>query len=159
MNGMNGTRMNTRTAVRSVALFEALKGLIAFLVATGALTLLHKDVYELAVRLVEHAHLDPAARYPGILLEAAARVHDPQVLLLAAGAVAYSVLRWIEAYGLYRARRWAELLAAASGAIYVPFELVELARRPSWLGLAFLLANLVVVAIMVRALGRRGART
>ena len=46
-------------------------------------------------------------------------------------------------------------MPAGSGAVYVPFELVELARRPSWHGAAFLLVNLAVVGIMWMALRRK----
>jgi uncharacterized membrane protein (DUF2068 family) len=48
-----------------------------------------------------------------------------------------------------------ELLAAASGALYVPFELFELFRKPTWHGLAIMLANVLVVAVMVRTLALR----
>ena len=43
----------------------------------------------------------------------------------------------------------AEWLAAVSGAIYVPFEVVELARRVSVLSAGALIVNLIIVAIMV----------
>ncbi len=139
-------------AVKAVAFFEAFKGVLAFLVATGALALIHKDVSSLAMRLVEHSHLNPAAKYPGIFLEAASHFQDSRILLLALGALIYSVVRLIEAYGLYNTKPWAELLAAGSGSIYVPAELVELNRHPSLLGLGFLVVNLLVVVIMIRAL-------
>jgi uncharacterized membrane protein (DUF2068 family) len=148
---------SSTTAVRTVAAFEAFKGVLAFLVATGSLTLMHKDVHQLAVRLVEHTHLNPAARYPGIFLEAANHLQDSRLLLLAVGAATYCLVRGVEAYGLYTARAWAEVLAAGGGAVYVPVELVELVRRPSWLGLALLVANLAVVAVVVQALLRRRA--
>ena len=69
--------------------------------------------------------------------------------------VLYALVRFIEAYGLWRARLWAEWLAAASGAIYVPFELYELSRGVSWIKLAALAANLAVVAFMVLSLRSR----
>jgi uncharacterized membrane protein (DUF2068 family) len=69
--------------------------------------------------------------------------------------VVYALVRFIEAYGLWRARRWAEWLAAVSGAIYVPFELYELSRGLSWLKLAALTANLAVVAFMLLSLRSR----
>jgi uncharacterized membrane protein (DUF2068 family) len=144
---------------KAVALFEAFKGAVAFLVATGSLTLLHKDVYRLAARLVEHAHLNPAARYPGIFLDAARHLEDSRILLLACGAAIYCLVRGLEAYGLYKQMAWAELLAAVSGGIYVPLEIVGLYRHPTWLGVALLVANLAVVAIMVQALCTRRAQS
>ena len=145
----------SNSAIRAVAIFEGCKGVVALLAATGLLALLHADLYDLSVRLVEHAHLDPASKYPGIFLDAVSRFANTKVVLLAIGAALYSLIRLAEAYGLYYAKSWAEWLAAGSGAIYVPFEVLELQRHPSWLSVSLLLANLGVVAIMVRALVKR----
>ncbi len=142
-------------AVRLIALFEACKGLLVLLVGVGLLSLVHRDVYALAARLLQHTHLNPAAHYPQVFLDAVSRVQEPGIVLLALGAAAYSALRLVEAYGLFAGRQWAEMLAAASGAIYVPFEVIELVRRPSALTVAVLLANLAVVAIMLFALVQR----
>jgi uncharacterized membrane protein (DUF2068 family) len=142
-------------AVRFVAWLEAAKGVIVLLAATGLLSLVHKDVYQLAALLVEHAHLNPASRYPQIFLDAAAKFGDSRLLALAAGAALYSAVRLVEAYGLYFERAWAELLAAGSGAIYVPFELAGWVHQPSWHAAALLVLNLAVVALMVRAMLQR----
>lgn len=139
-------------AIRVVALFEALKGAVVLLAATGILSLVHRDVYSIAATFIEHAHLNPASRYPRIFLDAASHMHDTRLLLLALGAAMYAIVRLVEAYGLFYERKWAEVLAAGSGAIYVPIELVSLFRGPTWHGLAILLLNVVVVAIMARAL-------
>ena len=141
--------------IQIVALFEAAKGVIVLLAATGLLSLVHRNVYAIAVALVEHTHLNPASKYPRIFLEAASHLQDTRLLLLAIGAAAYATIRLVEAYGLYRERQWAEVLAAVSGAIYVPFELLALLRSPTWHGLAILLVNLLVVVFMVRALVSR----
>jgi uncharacterized membrane protein (DUF2068 family) len=145
----------TREALRAVALFEALKGAVVLLAGTGLLALLHRDVHALAASLVAHTHLNPASRYPAVFLDLANRLTDPHLQRLALGAFAYALLRFVEAYGLLRQRAWAEALAAFSGAVYVPFELQELARRPSWLAAALLLLNLLVVGLMLRALALR----
>lgn len=147
--------MDERRAVRAVAAFEALKGIVILLVASGLTLFLHEDFRVLAERLVEHAHLNPAAGYPRIFVDAAGRLQDTHLTLLALGAAAYATLRFVEAYGLFRRAAWAEVLAAASGAIYVPFEIAGLLRDFNSLGVAALTLNLVVVAIMLWALHRR----
>jgi uncharacterized membrane protein (DUF2068 family) len=141
--------------VRFVAYLEAAKGLLVLATATGLLSLLHRDVYELAAMLIEHAHLDPASKYPQIFLDAAARMGDSRLMMLAAGAALYATVRLVEAYGLYFERAWAEVLAAVGGAIYVPFEVLGLVHKPSWHGAGLLAVNLAVVALMVRAMLRR----
>jgi len=62
--------------------------------------------------------------------------------------------RFVEAYGLWRQRRWAEWFAAVSGAIYIPFELYELLKGVTWLPLGALLVNVFIVGIVVNALLR-----
>ena len=148
-----------RQAIRIVALLEALKGLLAIAAASGLLYLLHKDAAEFALRLVRHAHLNPAAHYPSIFINAASNLHDSRLLLLAGGAAAYSTLRLVEAYGLFYERTWAELLAAASGAFYVPFELVSLIHKPDLLRAALLLLNIAVVTFMLYLLWQRRRQT
>jgi len=141
--------------IKFVAAFEAFKGFLALAAASGLLLLVHKDLQALAIRLVEHAHLNPAAHYPSIFIVAAKHLEDTRLTMIAFGAVAYSTLRFFEAYGLYREASWAEMLAAVSGVIYVPFEVDELMHFVSWLSIGALLINLAVVAIMVVTLWRR----
>jgi uncharacterized membrane protein (DUF2068 family) len=152
--------MPSFSAIRFVAFFEGFKGVVVLFAASGILALIHHDVHRLAALLIGHAHLNPASKYPRIFLDAASQLDDPRLWQLAAGAASYSVFRLTEAYGLYRGRAWAELLAAASGALYVPFELLELLRRPSGLVVALLILNLAIVMLMVLALRarRRAAR-
>lgn len=137
--------MRLSSGLRTVACFEAAKGALVLLVGFGLLSLVHRDVQQFAERLIEHFHLNPAARYPRIFIEAASQLNDTRLVLIAAGAAAYSLVRFIEGYGLWYARRWAEWFAALSGGIYIPFELFELYRRFNWLSLGALVANIAIV--------------
>ncbi|HEX2584991.1 MAG TPA: DUF2127 domain-containing protein [Steroidobacteraceae bacterium] len=147
--------MATDKAIRLVAYFEAAKALLVLAAGTGLLSLVNKDVYAFAAMLIEHAHLDPASKYPQIFLDAAAKVGNSRLLMLAAGALLYSLFHLVEAYGLYYERTWAELLAAISAAIYVPFEITGLIHKPTLHAAVLLVVNLAVVALLVRALLRR----
>ncbi len=145
-------------SLRVVAWLEAAKGIVVLLAGSGLLSLLHRDLPGLVAKLIEHTHLNPASRYPQIFLDAASNTGDSQLLLLAGGAVLYSSVRFVEAYGLFLERSWSAVLAAISGAIYVPFEVLALLHRPSWHAAAMLVLNLVVVALMVRAYRGRHSR-
>ena len=142
-------------AITAVALFEAFKGALVLVVASGLTLLVHRDLHALAERLVAHTHLNPASRYPHIFLEAVDQLQNAHLWLLALGAAAYSALRFLEAYGLFRRAAWAQVLAALSGAVYVPFEIANLLRHFTWLSLGALALNVLVVLIMVAALVRR----
>ncbi len=134
--------------VRVVAAFEATKGLLVLAAGFGLLAVVHRDLRAIAERLLAHLHLNPASRYPRIFLDAADRLSDARLWALATFAFAYAALRLVEAYGLWRMRRWAEWLAVASGAIYLPFEIYELAHGVTWLRAATFTLNVVVIAYM-----------
>lgn len=145
----------TSRAVRTIALVEALKGALVLLAGVGALSFIHRDVQAVAERLVTHLHLNPAHHSPRIFLEFASRVNDARIARLALLAAGYSLLRFTEAYGLARERRWAEWFAAISGGVYIPLEIEHLVRGDFWISLVALAVNVAVVGVMVFALLRR----
>ena len=121
----------------------------------GVLSLIHHDVQHVADVIVHHLHLDPAKRYPQIFLHAAGRLGDMRLWLLVAGALGYSFVRFVEAYGLWWQRWWAEGFAALSGAIYIPFEVYHLVEGHGWVSAVAFAINVAVVAFMVYALWSR----
>ncbi len=140
--------------LRVVAVFEALKGAAVLLAGCGVLTLIHKDLHNMAVRLVRLLHMNPARHYPSIFIDAANRVTDFQLWMLALSALAYASVRLIEAYGLWHERRWAEWFGFLSGAVYLPVEMFEIFRKPDGLRVAVFLVNLGVVGYLASALKR-----
>jgi len=154
MNPVNAAK----GGVRVVAVFEAVKGALVLAAGFGMLAALHVDLGVAADELVEAFHLDPASRYPRIFIQAAESIGDGRLWLLAAGAMAYALMRFVEAYGLWRARRWAEWFAVASGGIYIPVELYELARGVTWARALLLAVNVAIVAYMAVVLRRSSTR-
>jgi len=149
--------MRRAQGIRTVALLETAKGVVVLLTGCGLFALLHRDVQGFAEELVRHTHLNPASHLPRVFIDYAAHVDDAHLMGLALAAIAYSLVRLVEAYGLWFQRSWGEGLAAASGAIYLPFELRELVVKPGLLGLCLLLLNLAVVVFMIDSLRRRRA--
>ena len=135
-------------ALRAVASVEFIKGLVVLLAGFGVLSLVHKDAWDEAERFLEWLHISPETHYAQVFLNLADQVTDAKLWVVAIAALAYSTLRFFEAYGLWRERAWAEWLALISGAIYLPFEIFELARRPDWVPLVIFLVNLAVVLYM-----------
>jgi uncharacterized membrane protein (DUF2068 family) len=145
----------TSAGLRTIAGYEAAKGTLVLLAGLGLLGLIHRDVQEAGEELVRHLHLSPSSHYPRIFLGLTARVTDGWLWALALGSLLYASLRFAEAYGLWRGKAWAEWLAAISGAIYVPFEVVELLKKVTTLRMASLSVNLLVVGYMLILLRRR----
>ncbi|WP_052263275.1 DUF2127 domain-containing protein [Geobacter pickeringii] len=137
--------------LRTIACFEAAKGLLVILAGLGLLALIHRDVQAIAEEIVRHFHLNPASRVPRIFLEAAGTADGPRLKLLALGAFGYATLRLAEAWGLWRGRAWAEWLGIVSGGIYLPLEVYELFLSVTPVKIGTFLVNLAVVGVLVHA--------
>jgi uncharacterized membrane protein (DUF2068 family) len=144
-----------RRAIRAIAVFEAVKGLAALIASLGVLGLMHRDVHELALALLWRFHLDPDLHFPALLMHYADLLQTIKLRSLAPAALAYISLRWLEAYGLWYDKTWAEWLAALSGAFYIPFEIAHLMHRTTLISAGVLLGNVGVVGFMAWQLWRR----
>jgi len=136
-------------AVRLVACFEAAKGGLVVLTGAALLEIGHLGAQRTAERMVRHLHLNPANRYPRIFVDAAANLTDARLRLLAIAATTYAIARFAEAYGLWRGRAWARFFGIATGGIYIPFEIWNLTRRVTPIGIGALAVNVLVVIVLV----------
>ena len=163
MNPSNVTRPAggtsvARSAVRTVAGFEAFKGLLALAAAFGLLGLMHDDLGRVAETLVRHAHLDPSGRFPHAFVGWADRVGDLNAWGVFAVALVYVSMRLTEAWGLWFDRAWGEWVGTLSGAVYLPMEIHHLIHRPSALAWAVFLINVAIIALLVGRLRQRRLR-
>ncbi len=147
---MASTRQHERSALHAVALLEATKGILIITAGFGLLALIHRNVQALAEEIVRHFHLNPASSFPRIFLEVAATADGGRLHLLALGAFGYASVRFVEAWGLWRGRPWAEWLGIISGGIYLPLEVYELFVSVTTIKLGIFLVNAVVVSVLAR---------
>jgi uncharacterized membrane protein (DUF2068 family) len=138
-------------SLRAIALFEAAKGLLALLVAMGLVWVgpaaLRTTVESLRARL----GLDSHGGIQG-LVDA---IGPDAVHLAVTLALLYSLLRALEAWGLWRSRGWASWLGCIGAALYLPFELYSLTTQPGALTALVFVVNVAVVAVLGRDVLRR----
>jgi uncharacterized membrane protein (DUF2068 family) len=144
----------SRAGWRTVAILEGMKGLFVLGAGLGLLSLIHRDVQGLADKVVQHFHLNPASRYPHIFLEAATKVTDTGLWLLAMTALLYALARFVEAYGLWYRRRWAQWFAIVTSALYLPIESYELLQGVTAVKALFFLVNAAIILLLSGVLGR-----
>lgn len=147
-----------RLGVRAVAMFEGLKGLLVLVTGFGLLALIHRDLQATAEALVRHLHLNPASHLPTIFVHLVARIGDGKLWALALAALAYSSLRFAEAYGLWNDRAWASWLAVVSGGLYLPIEAYEAWHATTRLHVAVFVCNVLLVAYLARRLAKHRRR-
>jgi uncharacterized membrane protein (DUF2068 family) len=136
-------------ALRTVAIFEAAKGVLVLLLGLGLLRLVHKNLDEFAEQLIRFLHASPGGRLSNLFVHAANHTTDKSLWALAGAALIYAIVRFAEAYGLWNDREWAEWFALLSGAMYLPWEMYSLMRHPHPIKWFILLANLAVVLYML----------
>ncbi len=138
-----------RRVLQAVAMFEFLKGSFVVVMGLCALALVHKDVWLYAESLLALLHISTDRRSAQLFLDFADNVTDARLWAAARIAFAYAALRFTEAYGLWKARHWAEWVALVSGALLLPLEIRELMRGITLVRSAMLIGNLAVVIYML----------
>ncbi|KAB2826408.1 DUF2127 domain-containing protein [Aliivibrio finisterrensis] len=146
--------ITVRKGLRAVAILEAIKGSVSLIVGLGLHALVGENLRQLAESIVSRCHLNPASELPSVFIHAAGNFTGTKITLLAIGALIYSAVRFVEAYGLWRELLWTKWFALISGAIYLPFEIYEIFFHTSILGIGIFLVNVFIVAYMAYSLFR-----
>lgn len=133
-------------ALRSVGLLEFAKGVA---VLAAAISLYWLDPTDVADAFLSFLHISPDHHLARALMGMADRLSDISEWQIILVASAYSGLRFAEAYGLWKARAWAEWIALVSGGLYLPFEIRLLAHRVTLFHIAVLTINVAIVLFML----------
>ena len=138
----------SKAGLRTVATFEATKGVLALALAI-TLFFVRDHIEGLAAELLFHLHIGFDHRWAQKLLHSASTLDERRIWGVMAGALAYTAVRFTEAWGLWHQRVWAEWFALLSGALYLPLEVVAVFDHPHWAATTLLLSNLAIVLYML----------
>ena len=138
--------------LRAVASLELIKGLIVLAAGFGVLLLTHKDPGDIADWFLSVLHISPDHHFAQVFLDWADTLTDTKLWVVAGVAAVYSMLRFIEAYGLWKARAWAEWIALVSGTLYLPFEIYKVMQSRNLFHVSVLTVNLAVVVYIAYVL-------
>ena len=137
----------SKAGLRTVATFEALKGALVLILGI-TLLVMHARVQDLTEDLLYHLHIDFDRHFGHMVLNAADSLSGARLWTIGAAVGSYSSVRFIEAWGLWNQRVWAEWFALLSGCLYLPWELLKLIERVDWDRVAVLIINLLIVIYM-----------
>ena len=138
-------------AIGLLKLFEAI---FFFLVGVGAIHFLHRDLGEAATRLAERLKFDLDGRMMTWVMDHLDDITAHRLKQIGVATFLYAGLRIAEGVGLVMERVWAEHLTVGVTTAFLPWELYEIVRRPDWIRVCLLLANLVVLAYLLWSLRR-----
>lgn len=134
-----------KKGVRAIAVFEAFKGVVGLVAGFGILSLMHRDIADFAEDLVGFLHLNSEGRLANRIVETVTKLNPSNIKFFFGLSLLYVTIRFVEAYGLWRLRPWAEWFAIISGALYIPVELYELIQKPTFTRAGILIFNIVIV--------------
>lgn len=140
-----------------IALFKLGKSLLSLCVGIGIFHLMNRDLALTAQHLVHALRFDPESRFTTLLLDKVDLIDAHRLRQFQVFAFGYSALALTEGVGLYLEKVWAEYLTLGLTVSFLPWELYELAQRPSWFRLSLLLINLAVLGYLLWYLRRKGA--
>ncbi len=141
--------------LRSIALFETAKGLLALAAACGVLSLRHTDLHAATDAFLLRHGIDPERHYTRLFIESVAGATNHHAGEIAALASAYALVRLVEGYGLWQGKHWAEWFAVISAGIYLPMEFQHLARHATLLNAGVILFNLGLIFYLARLLSQQ----
>ena len=137
-----------------IAAFKVVKAILFVLAAMGAFGLMQHGVAERAriwgsaLAFTSGQHV---VRHAITFLTGLSRV---KIGALGLGALFYAALFMTEGIGLWMERRWAEYLTVIATGSLIPFEIWEIAHKPTPLRFATFAVNVAVVIYLVVRLRR-----
>jgi uncharacterized membrane protein (DUF2068 family) len=140
-----------------VGLFKLSKAIFFTAVGAGALHLVHRDVGDVLLHIVDALRLDGESHFVRLLMDKAQLV-DPHKLR-EAGTLSflYAAVCVVEGTGLVLEKRWAEYFTVILTAMGLPWESYELMERFSPYKVGLLVINLVVLLYLLWILKKKHA--
>jgi len=147
----------TPIALRSIAFFETIKGLLVLGAVCGLISLRQTDLHAATDEFLLKHGINPERHYMRLFIEGVAKATNHHVGEIAGLGFAYAAVRFVEGYGLWRERRWAEWFAVISAGIYLPLELTHFGRHPSFFTAGVILVNMLIMLYLASLLGQQRA--
>jgi uncharacterized membrane protein (DUF2068 family) len=139
-----------------IAAERAFRAIVLLAVGITLVSHPHTDWASEISNLAQRLGLDPRENWIQRIMNDLGRLNASQDLFFGAVAIAYGLLEGIEAYGLFRRRRWGEwLTVVATSLLFIP-EVWELTKSATPLKVAAVVVNVLVVAYLLWRLRRPG---
>jgi uncharacterized membrane protein (DUF2068 family) len=142
-------KLSFKYGLRTVAIFEAIKGVAVIALCVVLLSLLHKDLDAVVDHLTHWLRLNPDSRLADWFYDLADRTTGRGIWAAVTVGLAYSCCRFVEAYGLWHERQWAEWFAVISGAMFVPAEVIAIIAHPHPARFVVLVCNILIVLFVL----------
>ncbi len=149
---MHAPPQRTPLALRSIALFEAAKGFLVLAATCGIVSLRHTDLHAATDAFLLRHGVNPERHYTRLFIETVAKATNHHVGEIAALGLVYALIRFVEGYGLWHGKHWAEWFAVFSAGIYLPLELEHWGHHATILNAGVMFFNVVIILYLIKLL-------
>ncbi len=138
-----------------VGIFKICKAIFFLGVGAGAIHLIHRNIGELVMRIIDALPIDPEGRVVSMVMDKADLIDAHDLRRIGAGAFIYAVLCVIEGSGLLMRKSWAEYFTVILTTLGLPLEVFELTHRVTPLRISALVTNLAILFYLLWVLKRQ----
>jgi len=131
----------------TIAIYKFLHALFFFAIGMGAHHLLHRNLANQIEIFARHLRFNPESRLIIFILRKSSLVNGRVLQRISLIAYCYATLTLIEGIGLYLEKTWGEILTLVITASFLPWEILEIFRRLTWVRVSLLTINILVFAI------------
>jgi uncharacterized membrane protein (DUF2068 family) len=124
---------------------KLIKGVLSLLLALGIYKMTGAGLSDLFDRLVHWVHLDPENRFLSDIGDRLDQITPANVRWVIVCTFIYSLISFVEGFGLIFRVPWAGWLAIGQSAFFIPIEVRELVVRPHWFVFGVLAFNVLIV--------------
>jgi uncharacterized membrane protein (DUF2068 family) len=126
------------------------KGLLLLLLSLGIFSVVGDNLRTELEDALRWVNLNPEQEFWSALGEDLEAVAPERIRWIASGSLLYALLLFVESFGLALRAFWAAWLAIGETAFFIPIEVFDLLRRPSFVVFGILVLNSVIVFYLVR---------
>ena len=147
-------RIEVTLAIRLITIERFLKATVLVAGGIALLAFGHTtNIHQWAENVQDQLNLSPGRGWWRHLYQAAiarlTHLSSSTEVAIAIGAILYGALEAFEGIGLLLRRRWAEYLVLLATAAFLPLEIEELIRKPTFFKAGAFLVNLLIIGYLI----------
>jgi uncharacterized membrane protein (DUF2068 family) len=135
--------------IMAIGALKLVEAILCILLGIGAIKLLHKDLVDVATRIITGLRLDPEGRLVNLILDNVALISPHRLKQISVGIFFYAGLHTLEGVGLVLRKVWAEYVTLILTASFLPWEFFEIVRHVTWIKVAISTINVLVVLYLI----------
>ena len=136
--------------LRIIAVYKAVKTVGLIFIAIAAFRLDREQNFQNLVQWLEHLQLTESNSLRWSLVHLLEGMGPAKFIAVGIVALVYAAIFATEGIGLWMRKYWAEWFTVIATGSLIPVELYECVVRFSWLKLAVMVANILIVIYLVR---------